>query len=248
MRFAVPCLVLCLLAPVASVAQVAAAPRSDDPVAAPPDRSTEILRYGCSSDLGRREVTLFGNGTIRLRDGTKEEDWMGLGELNPDEVQGVINRLSEEDLSEVGKLPEGVEGNWVETCSLSFQIPGKQPQVYHFGRYDALPLPLSRVIRVAEDVAAKVQDLKGKEELPVDYQPRPMDILKRRDGRLYRVLGFTGDKLGVELEGVDIPLTVYIPKGDMRREFVALIERRTRLGDPPPSPPKPEPIPDDAHP
>jgi hypothetical protein len=244
MRLAVPCLVLNLLAPWGAVA----APPSDDPAAVVPDRTTEILRYGCSSDLGRREVTLFGNGTIRLRDGSKEEDWMGLGELNPDEVDGVINRLKEEDLSEVGKLPEGVEGNWVETCTLSFQIPGKELQVYHFGRYDTLPLPLSRVVRVAEDVAAKVRDLKGKEELPVDYQPRPMDILKRRDGELYRVLGFTGDKLGVELEGVDVPLTVYIPKGDMRREFVALVERKTRAGDTSPPSPSPKPAPDDSHP
>jgi len=193
------------------------------------DRSTELLRYGCKNDLGRREVTLFANGTVRLRDGNpgvEGEDWMGLSELNPDQLEGAIHRLEGEDLSEIHRLPSGVEGNWIERCTLSLELPGRDVRVFHFGRYDALPLQLSRVIRVAEDVAAEVKDIRGREELPADYEPRPMDILKRRDGQNFRVLGFTSDKLGVELEGVDVPLTVYVPRADMKREFVALIERR----------------------
>lgn len=196
------------------------------------DRSVELLRYGCKNDLGRREVTLFANGTVRLRDGNpgvEGEDWMGLAELDPDQLEGAINRLQEEDLSEIFRLPSGVEGSWVERCTLSLELPGRGIRVFHFGRYDALPLQLSRVIRVAEDVAAEVKDIRGREELPADYEPRPMDILKRRDGQTFRVLGFTSDKLGVELEGVDVPLTVYVPKADMKREFVALLERRGGL-------------------
>src|SRR5262249_19855434 len=41
------------------------------PLPVPPssERSIEVLRLDCASKIGRREVTLFGNGTIRLRDG-----------------------------------------------------------------------------------------------------------------------------------------------------------------------------------
>jgi len=74
----------------------------------------EILRYECANDLGRREVTLFLNGTIRLRDGEPGKELMGLGELNPDDLQGALNRLAGEDLSEAQRLPSGVDGQWVE--------------------------------------------------------------------------------------------------------------------------------------
>jgi hypothetical protein len=200
------------------------------PAAALPasDRSTEVLRYGCANELGRREVTLFANGTVRLRDGLPGEegkDWMGLAELSPEELQGAVRRLEEEDLSEVRQLPEGVTGMWVERCTLALQLPGGDLKVYRFGRYDALPLTLSRVVRVAEDLAARVADVRGQEELPVDYEPQPEDVLRRRDGELFRVIAFTTDKRGVELQGIDVPLTVYVPRDQMRREFVALIER-----------------------
>jgi hypothetical protein len=204
-------------------------PPATSALSATSDRSIEVLRYGCASELGRREVTLFANGTVRLREGAPGEDWMGLAELNPDELTGAIHRLEEEDLGEIGQLPSGVEGTWVERCTFSLQLAGRKLQLFRFGRYDTLPLALSRVIRVAEDVAAKVLDVRGNEELPPDYEPRPMDILKRRDGEHFRVLGFTADKLGVELEGVNIPLSVYVPRADMKREFVALIERKGKI-------------------
>lgn len=189
------------------------------------DRSTEIVRHGCESELGRREVTLFGNGTIRLRDGAPGEEQMGLAELDPGELEAFLNRLRQEDLSEVGRLPDGVEGTWVERCTLVLHLPGAEAQVFRFRRYDSLPLSLSRVLRIVEDLAAEVQHLEGEERLPVDYKPKPMDILKRRDGQLFRVLGFTSDKRGVELEGIDQPLTIYVHAEEIRREFVAVVER-----------------------
>jgi len=189
-------------------------------------RSIEVVRLDCANTLGRREVTLFANGTIRLRDGKPKEELMGLAELGPVEYQGFVERLKAEDLSEVGRLPEGVEGEWVERCMLALDLPDRAPRILHFGRYDTLPLSLSRVLSVAQDLAAKVTVLEGTDRLPDDYEPRLHDVLKRVDGNLYRVAAFSVDGKGVELDGVEQPLALYIRKEDLRKEFKALVSRR----------------------
>ncbi len=152
----------------------------------PSNRSLEVLRLDCANRLGRREVTLFGNGTIRLRDGPIGKEWMGLAELNPDELQGTLRRLEQEDLADATDLPAGVAGDWVEKCDL-----------------------------VLDDA----------EQLPEHYEPRFGDILKRADGNRYRVVNFTSDKRGVELDGIDQPLYLIVLKEQMRLEFVALVSR-----------------------
>jgi hypothetical protein len=188
-------------------------------------RGYEVVRYECANELGRREVTLFLNGTVRLRDGEPGKEAMGLAELNPDEMAGALHRLADENLTEAQHLPSGVEGMWIEKCLLALHLPDKPIQVFHFGRYDTLPLSVSRIVRVVEDVAAKVPDLKGNEELPVKYEPRVGDILKRVDGNLYAIHGISEDKQGLELQGVMQPLTIYIRKDHLRLEFVALVKR-----------------------
>ncbi|HTQ81341.1 MAG TPA: hypothetical protein VMM92_15185, partial [Thermoanaerobaculia bacterium] len=110
-------------------------------------------------------------------------------------------------------------------CELDLALPGRPPRTFRFGRYDTLPLPLSRVLRVVEDLAAKVGDLRAKEHLPEGYDPHPGDVLKRVDGEAYEVVSFTADGKGVELWGVDQPLTLYVLKVEMAREFVALVSR-----------------------
>jgi hypothetical protein len=189
------------------------------------DRSIEVLRFDCASRLGRREVTLFGNGTIRLRDGPIGKEWMGLAELGPDELQGTLRRLGEEDLSDASHLPEGVVGDWVEKCDLVLALPGRKRQKFFYGRYDTLPLSLSRVQRVAEELAAKVAMLRDVEQLPERYEPRLGDVLKRTDGMRYRVANFTSDRKGIELDGLDQPLHLIVLKEQMRMEFVGIVSR-----------------------
>jgi len=189
------------------------------------DRTVEVLRYGCANELGHREITLFRNGTVRLFDGPPGEELMGLAELSPEELTGALNRLLGEDLSEARNLHKGIDGPFIEQCELHLLLPDRKPEVYRFGRYDALPLNLSRVLRVAEDLAAEVDDLKGVEELPVNYVPREYDVLKRRDGQRYKIMRFTADNNGVELQGIDQPLFIIVLREEMRKEFVALLSR-----------------------
>lgn len=190
------------------------------------DRSVEIVRFDCRTETTRREVTLFANGTIRLWDGLIGSEWMGLAELGPDELQGFINRLAGEDLSEARDPEKGVEGAWIERCELRLQLPGRALQTYHFGHYDPLPLNLSRVVRIAGELSEKVQVIKEKEELPAGYEPRPGDVLRRiGDGALFRIVAFTSDSKGLELQGVDLPLTIYVPAGQVSLQFTALVSR-----------------------
>ena len=195
----------------------------------PPEsaKSQILLRYECRNDLGRREITLFGNGTVRLREGLKQDPVMTLGELNPEELGGFLARLRQEDLSEVPfETDNALDGAWIESCRLELMLPPAPDRTYVFGRYDSLPLGLSRVVRIAEDLAGKVDPRSREEHLPAGYVPRNGDVLRRVDGELFRIVGPTADKLGVELIGVQVPLTLYLPKGQLANEFVELVSRR----------------------
>ncbi len=190
------------------------------------DRSTEILRYECRTDVARRETTLFANGTIRLRKGRIGDEWMGLTELAPDKLQGFVNRLEGEDLSEIKSPDKGPEGAWVEHCELSLQLPGKDLRTYQFGQYDPLPLNLSHVVTIAKELEKKVPVVKERDDLPAGYEPRRGDVLKHvGDGNRFRVMSFTSDDKGIELEGIDQPIELYVPKDQIRKKFTELVSR-----------------------
>jgi hypothetical protein len=192
------------------------------------ERSVQVFDYQCGNPLGRREVALFANGTVRLREGEPGKEDMGLGELDPKELQGALARLGDEKLGEIRQLPSGVDGEWVEHCELRLTLADRPERTFRFGRYDTLPLPLSRILKVVEDCAAKVGGVHAKEHLPEGYTPHPGDRLKRTDGQLFEVIAFTADDKGVELWGVDQPLTLYVLRVEMGREFVALVPRVRR--------------------
>lgn len=195
-------------------------------------RSIVLLRRDCRSEIGRHEVTLFANGTVRLREGLPQDPKMTLAELNPEELEAFRARLAAEDLSEVEeRAPGGVEGAWVESCVLELLRHRRVGEVgearkFRYGRYESLPLTLSRVLTIADDLAAKVDPRAGAQHLPAGYLPRTGDVLRRVDGELFEVMGQTADKQGVELAGVQVPLTLYVPKSELSKEFVALESRR----------------------
>lgn len=190
-------------------------------------RDVVLLRFECASDLGRRETTLFANGTVRLRDGLKEDERMTLGELGPTELQGFVNRLEAEDLSEIDPPRSGLGGDWVERCVLELHLPDRPEQRYVFGRYDSLPLNLSRVVAIARELGDHADPRAGEEHLPAGYEPRRGDVLRRADGALFEIISFTVDDKGVELRGKTVPLTVYLLHDELSREFVALVSRRS---------------------
>jgi len=186
------------------------------------DRSRELLDYRCANDLGVRQVTLFANGTVRLREGLGKEPRMQLGEIGPVELDGYLRRLEAEDLSEVHDRHESAEGTWVERCTLRVALDGKPPRELAFSRYDSLPLPVATIVRVADELADHTRAVNA---LPHGYRPHPGDVLRRADGVLFRVVGFTADKLGLELQGVEQPLVLYVRPEDLPALFEALVSR-----------------------
>lgn len=190
-------------------------------------RSVELLDYDCKSDLGRRAVTLFANGTVRLRRGPPDEERVFLAELTPDELDAYVRRLEAEDLAETDRDSSSVSGGWVERCTLDLELPERRERHFVLDGYTPLSLALSRVVAIARKLGEWVEEESPSDRrLPTGYEPRAGDVLERLDGVYYRIVGFTAGGKGVELQGVDQPFTLFVREDDLRREFVALISRR----------------------
>jgi hypothetical protein len=195
------------------------APRADP-------RSVEVLRSDCRSELGRRDVTLFANGTVRqrlwARDGTLE---MELLELGTGETEAYVTLLLRADLDQVDLPPAGPDAGWIDACVLSMELPDQAPVSFRYGQLDALPLALSPLVSIVEELDLRASSNQEGRSLGDSYTPRPGDVLLRKDGRLYEVVGPTSDGMGLELTGVEQPMTVYVLAEAIREEFVMLVER-----------------------
>jgi len=88
----------------------------------PTGRGDVLLRRDCRSAIAREEVTLFGNGTVRLRSGPRGEERMVLVEVTRDEVESLVAALRAEDFTEAGAGSAGPEGDWVESCLLELPV------------------------------------------------------------------------------------------------------------------------------
>lgn len=192
-------------------------------------RSTILVREECVSSLGRREVTLFANGTVRLREGSPDSETMLLGEATADEVEAFVHRLAAPDLGETDPVERSPVGSWVESCSLDLALPEQEPARFRFGRYSSHSLALQTVLGVVRDIEAIAQKPSSASQLPPGYEPEPGDLLERADGVRFAVVGKTADGLGVELSSPDEPLTIYVALGDLRALFVRLLAPEERF-------------------
>lgn len=187
-------------------------------------RSHEILEFRCTSDISERRITLFGNGTVRVWTTEEGERRVELGELNPEELAGYRRRIRAEPLDDLDSVLGSAEGDWIASCTLSLEpVPGETYR-YEFSRRDTLPLAVGRLVSLAEELEDRVRPASGG-GFPSDYVPREGDVLERGDGRHYVIIGFTSDRLGVELEALEQPITLYTPRGQLRDEFVGLVRR-----------------------
>jgi hypothetical protein len=188
-------------------------------------RSRVIVVEDCRSDLGRREVTLFANGTIRRRQGAVGAEILALAEVGREEVDAFVRRLTAPDLTETETRELSPEGTWVERCSLELRLPDAPVRTFRYGRYESLSLALRAVVDVVRDIEAVIGPGQREVELPPAYRPEPGDMLERADGVRFEVVGPTADGLGLELSSPDQPLTIFVPAADVRLHFVKLLRR-----------------------
>ncbi len=192
------------------------------------ERSTELLRYECSSSLSRRDITLFANGTVRLRQGPVGEQALYLDELLPEQLASYLKRLREVRRSS-GAPPVDLganapRGDWVEECEIQLALPGSAPATYAFSTYEIPPLVVAGLIHVAEDLADFTRSPERVERLPKGYRPRPGDVLHAREGGRFRVVTLTSDELGVELEELGTPVMIVVPVTELNNLFSTLEE------------------------
>ena len=189
-------------------------------------RTVELVRLDCTTGIVRSEMTLFGNGTLRLREGDVGAEEMRLSEIGPDIFEGYLRRLQQESLGNNLVPPKQVEGMWTEQCSLTVDVPEGPVGTTAFGALDSMSLPLSRVVSIARELLAlaRVEDYVA--GIPPGYVPERGDVLLHQNGSRYRVHGFTSDGLGLELQGIEQPLAIYVAIEALHEQFLAVEERR----------------------
>lgn len=119
------------------------------------DRTTVRFRYLCSNDLGRRDVTLFASGTVRLREGLWDSQEMYLGELAPEELASALDKLAEirSEIEDPTVKIGRVDREWVEECEIELALPDSIAWSHRFSPVGMPPLIVSRLVAVAEDLA-----------------------------------------------------------------------------------------------
>lgn len=190
------------------------------PALASDPRSRVVLSSDCRSETERRELTLFANGTLRVRDGSGATRQMRLAELGRSELEAYLARLGEIEFDDLAPRSPGLEGAWVEDCRLELDLPDRERQTFRYGPYDSIPLGWKHVLLIVGDLLEELETSRLADDRVRDYEPEPGDTLVRRsDGARYEVLGFTLEGTGVELQGLDEPLTVFILLDHLLEQF-----------------------------
>lgn len=188
-----------------------------------------LLEMRCQSDLGKSTITLFARGGVRLAEQLRgQEERIRVRELSQSELDAYLERLSQVDLREVRQakaIGRGTDGEWLDQCTLVLQLSGEVPKEYLWRRLETVPLGLSNLIRIVEEMPVGGLEITGT-RLPQGYQPKAGDILRRRDGVEFRVGQPTSDGRGIELQGVEQPFTIFVPLDSVDQEFIELVASR----------------------
>jgi hypothetical protein len=190
----------------------------------PSSKTSELVDHRCVGEMSEDQMTIFANGTVRLRERVAERESMLLAELERTEIDGFVARLLEVDLAEVESHRSGITGEWISQCGLTLTLPDQPSLFFRYGRFDVLPFGLQSVRAVLGEVETLARTRARHGSLPAGYQPRPGDFVRRTDGEVFEVIGITADGHGVELTGVDQPVTIYVALADFGAVFVAKAE------------------------
>lgn len=206
-----------LLVPALFIAAGAGASEPVDP------RSVVLLREECRSPISRLELTLFANGTLRLREGVPGSEALNLHELGHQETAAFVRRLDEIDLAETEREMRAPGGEWIESCRLDLTLRERMPVTLRYDRYASGSLAFGRLRGVVRDLLQEARRHLGSAEIPANYSPQVGDRLQRADGALFEIRSFTLEGMGIELVGLDQPLTLYVERKRIREVFLRLV-------------------------
>jgi hypothetical protein len=215
LRWRVPFLLL-----VASLPLHGQVEKEPDPVSPPRDpRTVIVVRENCTSRLAIQDLTLFANGTLRLRQGEVATPTMILHELTPDRLRQYVDRLARVELGDAEANASGPQASWDEVCTLELELPGREPRRFRYERLAAGDYGTIGVRRIVEDLLDEIEESASPSEIPASYRPRTGDRLERNDGVVFEVDGMTTDNKGVQLTSVDGRFTMFVPLERVPWEF-----------------------------
>ena len=188
--------------------------------------STEFYRYECRSDYESFDVTLFGNGTLRLREGPHDRRNLLLLELDPVQLQDVVARLENLDLTDVQSFGGDLDGEWLGQCKLMLGVPERPPARLVFHQFDTLSLELRRAVGIGEELSQTIRERAPFRGLPRDYEATIGDYLRRTDGEVFEVMGFSADDRALELAALEQPIIIYVAVESLHEVFVDLLPER----------------------
>lgn len=212
--------------------ELGSAPAPIPKVAEP--RSWDVFQHLCSNPLGSRELTLFLDGTIRLRVRDQEGGEVRLGDLDEEGLARVYATLrsTQAGIGREGKewtaspsQGRGFSGEFLQDCEVRLRLPNLEQKSFRFSPMEITPLWLGQLRQLAEDLAERTEPMVHR-ALPRSYQPRYGDLLRRRDGVIFRYVGATSDHKAWIMEQVGQPITTYFAVEDLDEIFVAVVESR----------------------
>lgn len=190
-------------------------------------RSVTLFDYQCRSDRNHHRVTLFANGTVRLREriATDGPETMMLAELSPEQLAGYRRQLRFTDPSD-GLLPDtpaaGTSGHGVETCDLLVAPPQGKEIRYRIGTLEVSSLRYARWVALAEALADIARPDVELETLDEAYEPALNDVLRDTLGDRYRIIWVSVDGW-IEFTGIDQPFHRVHHQSELATLFVAQV-------------------------
>ena len=127
-------------------------------------RSQVVLESDCMTEASRRQITLFANGTVRMRDGLGATRTMRLVELGDVELRAYQNRLRDIRFDDLAPHSSGMEGSLVERCKVEVAPPESETLLFEYGQFDTIPLGLKHVLLLIEDLVVEFESVREARE------------------------------------------------------------------------------------
>ncbi len=186
-------------------------------------RGEEVLYSGCKSNKRLEDITVFDDGTVAYKKKIEEATEVKLGYLTLEDVKNITTKVLKL-LKSVKRYTENkIDGENLVKCELRLS--------YNKKKYRFTYLQLDTIDPALATAVAVVWQLKNLtsfslSSLPYKYKPKIGDLLLSKDGKKFKVVGYTSDGKGIELENVDSPLVIYLPIEEVKEYFVKLLNKQ----------------------